>query len=244
MRAGIGRFILLSVLAHAGLLLAWQSHRDAPEIRHAGGTPLQIALQAPPVAVPRPATGEPPAARPVAGPDSPRPAVQDGQGSRKAVSDRRRAGDRPGARPEREEGTISGTPDSAERATHATASGTRAAAPDETRVTTQEPAARAAPAPLSDSEVTERVRAAAATHFYYPPLAQRRGWEGRVRVGLHISADGRLTGIRLLESSGYRVLDQAAVRSLERVAGLPGIDDRLRSGRDIELPIEYRLVDA
>lgn len=236
-RPAIGRCVLLSVLAHAGALLAWQSSHDTPEVRRAAGAPLQIALRSSPIAAPappRPAAEAPLASRPTPAPDTPRPAAQDGPGDRKAVPDRRQGGNRPGPLPGRETEDLSGPP---ERAVHA-------AAPEDTRVTPQAPAAQTAPAPLSDSEVTERVRAAAATHFYYPPLAQRRGWEGRVRVGLHISADGRLTRIRLLESSGYRVLDRAAVRSLERVAGLPGIDGRLRGGREIELPIEYRLVDA
>jgi TonB family protein len=45
----------------------------------------------------------------------------------------------------------------------------------------------------------------------YPLMARARGWQGTVRVGLSVSADGSVTEASLRESSGYRVLDRAAV---------------------------------
>jgi protein TonB len=45
----------------------------------------------------------------------------------------------------------------------------------------------------------------------YPTVAQRRGWEGTVRVGLSVLADGTVEEVSLRQSSGYNVLDRAAV---------------------------------
>lgn len=48
---------------------------------------------------------------------------------------------------------------------------------------------------------------------YYPPEAQARGWEGRVGVYLLVAKDGRVKQARVAESSGYRILDDAAMES-------------------------------
>jgi protein TonB len=81
-------------------------------------------------------------------------------------------------------------------------------------------------------------------YFDYPSSARRRGWQGRVRVGLLVEADGDLTDIHLVESSGYAVLDKAAVRNVVELSQLPGASQWL-GGRDmgIILPVSYRLED-
>lgn len=58
----------------------------------------------------------------------------------------------------------------------------------------------------------------------YPAAARRNGWEGTVVVALEIDADGRLAEVRIHKSSGYRVLDEAAVKMIRsaRFAGGPG----------------------
>jgi protein TonB len=42
-------------------------------------------------------------------------------------------------------------------------------------------------------------------------IARRRGWEGVVYVGLSVLADGTVEEASLRQSSGFAVLDQAAV---------------------------------
>ena len=92
----------------------------------------------------------------------------------------------------------------------------------------------------------QRVRAALSQallpYFEYPGLARRRGWQGRVKVGLHVEADGALSRIKLLESSGYAVLDNAAIRNVSRVRNLPGALQWLDgNGMEVVLPVSYRL---
>lgn len=58
----------------------------------------------------------------------------------------------------------------------------------------------------------------------YPAAARRNGWEGTAVVALEIDAHGRLTEARIHRSSGYRVLDEAALAMMRtaRFAGGPG----------------------
>ena len=85
------------------------------------------------------------------------------------------------------------------------------------------------------------LREALLPYFDYPMLARRRGWEGRVRIALLVQPDGDLTDMQVLESSGYRVLDQAALRDLRELGRLPQAT-ALLDGRqmDVILPIQYR----
>jgi len=81
-------------------------------------------------------------------------------------------------------------------------------------------------------------------HFDYPSVARRRGWQGRVKVGLHVEADGDLSRIHLVESSGYALLDKAAVRNVTELRSVPGASQWLEgSDIDVVLPVSYQLND-
>jgi TonB family protein len=78
--------------------------------------------------------------------------------------------------------------------------------------------------------------------FEYPPIARRRGWEGRVKVGLHVGADGDLTRIHLVESSGYALLDSAAVKNVTELRNVPGAAQWIDAdSMEVVLPVRYRL---
>ena len=47
----------------------------------------------------------------------------------------------------------------------------------------------------------------------YPKLAIHRGWQGRVEVELKIDVAGRVETFKVVKSSGFQVLDHAAVRA-------------------------------
>lgn len=72
----------------------------------------------------------------------------------------------------------------------------------------------------------------------YPPLARRMGWEGRVLLAIRIGEDGSLKEVRVLESSGYELLDKNAVDTVKRVARLfpkPPVEVM------VKLPVNYTL---
>ena len=99
---------------------------------------------------------------------------------------------------------------------------------------------------LSSDAKYRRVRAALhealLPRFDYPSVARRRGWQGRVRVGLHVEADGDLSRIRLVESSGYGLLDKAAVKNVTELRNVPAVTQWLDgSDMDVILPVRYQL---
>jgi len=79
-----------------------------------------------------------------------------------------------------------------------------------------------------------------ARYFYYPPFARMRSWEGRVLLAFHIGQNGLLQDARVARTSGFGLLDEAALNSLRRVERVAYTgNDRL----DLEIPVVYRLTE-
>lgn len=94
-------------------------------------------------------------------------------------------------------------------------------------------------------QLRSRLNNALIAHFDYPLTARRRGWEGVVRVGLRVEANGRLTRLHVIGSSGHAVLDRAALNSLGRVGRLPDAISWLQGRQfDMVLPVRYQLIDS
>ncbi len=55
----------------------------------------------------------------------------------------------------------------------------------------------------------------------YPPIAQRRGYQGDVEIEFTIAADGEVLGHKVLSGSGFSVLDREADALLRRVRRFP-----------------------
>lgn len=75
----------------------------------------------------------------------------------------------------------------------------------------------------------------------YPRLARRRGWEGVVLLEATVGPDGRLLALVVVHSSGYQVLDEAAletVRDWKPGAFRPAVE----GDRPVEgvVPIQFR----
>jgi protein TonB len=109
-------------------------------------------------------------------------------------------------------------------------------------------ASQAASAPLSREEQDQHLRACVMNlitrQLTYPAIARRKGWQGVVKLELHIESDGRISGLHIDETSGYTVLDNAALQSLQP-ASVPDAAQWLQGKtRDIVVPVEYRLIDG
>ncbi|MCH8882831.1 MAG: TonB family protein [SAR324 cluster bacterium] len=76
----------------------------------------------------------------------------------------------------------------------------------------------------------------------YPRLARRAGFEGRTLLKFKILPDGRVTEIRVLETSQFEMLDEAAMRAVERAAPFQEEGRQIR-GKFIEviLPVVFQL---
>lgn len=85
-----------------------------------------------------------------------------------------------------------------------------------------------------------QVRQGVDAHKAYPYAARSRGLEGRVTVAVSVAPEGTLAvEPRVTRSSGYAVLDRAAVAAISDAAPFPGVP----SGppRDLELTLVFTL---
>ena len=113
------------------------------------------------------------------------------------------------------------------------------------RRTTGQAAGSPAPTPEeSDRHLRQSLLELIAQRLTYPLIARRKGWQGIVKLELHIESSGLITSTRIHSTSGYPVLDRAAVNSLQLV-NVPHASRWLNGHAvDIVIPVEYRLVDS
>jgi protein TonB len=80
------------------------------------------------------------------------------------------------------------------------------------------------------------------THYFnYPILARRNGWQGEVILAFRLEVDGTIMNARVARSSGYGVLDRAALNALGKVKR---INHTLQQVQDMQLPVIYRLQES
>jgi len=71
----------------------------------------------------------------------------------------------------------------------------------------------------------------------YPYMARKMGWSGRVTVSFIVSESGDVMDIKILESSGFDLLDRNAVETVKKVSPFPKPPWRI----EVIIPIVYRL---
>jgi protein TonB len=75
----------------------------------------------------------------------------------------------------------------------------------------------------------------------YPETARRAGWEGRVTVRVEVSADGSPISVALQKSSGYGVLDQAALRAVKGWRFQPRTIGGVAMAGMVDVPVNFTL---
>jgi len=76
----------------------------------------------------------------------------------------------------------------------------------------------------------------------YPPAAARDGINGWVRLRFNISADGRVTDVKVLAAEPRRVFDQEAMRALKNWKYQPKLENgRAVAQSDLEVQLDFRL---
>lgn len=83
------------------------------------------------------------------------------------------------------------------------------------------------------AEIRRRIQRA----LVYPASARQRGLAGVSEVEFVIGVDGRAEEVRVVASSGHRILDRAARRSVQAAGVLPRVYGRLR------VPVRFDLQD-
>jgi TonB family protein len=89
---------------------------------------------------------------------------------------------------------------------------------------------------------TRKITSQIQDNFVYPVEAYDKGLEGTLKLSLYLSSTGELLEVQIKQSSGSRILDENALRIINRIAPFPvfppGIEEEeLR----INIPISYNI---
>jgi len=87
------------------------------------------------------------------------------------------------------------------------------------------------------SEDYSYIRNAIMKNIKYPDKARRLGFEGHVVLSFTVFEDGTISNIRVVNSSGHRILDEGA----KDAAAETRIDRKMSHKVNVRLPITYKL---
>jgi protein TonB len=76
---------------------------------------------------------------------------------------------------------------------------------------------------------------------HYPTVARLNNWEGKVVLKFVVTADGTVENLEVVESSGYAVLDEAAMETIRRASPLPLTHDLGKPRVTLQFPMRYTL---
>jgi protein TonB len=87
-----------------------------------------------------------------------------------------------------------------------------------------------------EAEVSKQFRKQAELGLYYPAEAIIQGLQGEVIVLMIIGENGQISAARIEQSSGHRLLDEAALRAVRALRSLPAT-----APREALLPVRFSL---
>ena len=94
------------------------------------------------------------------------------------------------------------------------------------------------------TRIQQQLHARLKFFHHYPRIAIRNSWHGQVDLAIRVQANGELGKIYVIQSSGYNLLDKAAIKSVQQVAVLPDAGYWLNGQPiDVILPVIYQLSD-
>lgn len=77
-------------------------------------------------------------------------------------------------------------------------------------------------------------------HLTYPIQAQQLGMQGKVMTRFTISPSGRVSHIQLIHSSGFTLLDQAAINSIKKASPFLRAPHYIHNNYRITLPVLFQ----
>ena len=80
-------------------------------------------------------------------------------------------------------------------------------------------------------------------HPEYPLIARKKGWEGRVIIHADIDNTGKVTYIKILESSGYEALDSVSLNTLKNWKFTPAKFGNKFIEDSVTIPVNFLLKD-
>jgi protein TonB len=114
-----------------------------------------------------------------------------------------------------------------------------AALPSRTESPTGTPAAAASEA--SATVVMARPRYSENPPPAYPSIARKRKYQGIVVLEVFVEEDGRVSDLRIVESSSFAVLDNAAMRTVNKWKFIPGREGSRTVAMWVRVPIRFQL---
>ena len=87
-------------------------------------------------------------------------------------------------------------------------------------------------------------------YLFYPKRARRQGLEGNVMIGLHVDEQGFLHNVRLTQTSGFSLLDNAALNAFGKVRNislLPWLNKNQNNKfhpTSLQIPVNYQLIKS
>jgi len=70
-------------------------------------------------------------------------------------------------------------------------------------------------------EYAHKIRSTILSALEYPEEARRAGWQAKVKVSIHLSSDGYLLGVKMLEQSGYKTFDDRLMSTIQGIKYYP-----------------------
>jgi protein TonB len=78
----------------------------------------------------------------------------------------------------------------------------------------------------------------------YPTTARRRGWEGEVLLLVNVTAQGEVYNVTVNHSSGYQILDRAALNAVYRWEFQAAQKNGRAVSGQVMVPIRFSIKDA
>ena len=75
----------------------------------------------------------------------------------------------------------------------------------------------------------------------YPWSARVNGWQGTVFIRVRVTPEGRVASLEVNKSSGYPVLDSAALEAIRRWEFIPARQESRKVASIVEIPITFLL---
>lgn len=93
------------------------------------------------------------------------------------------------------------------------------------------------------NHLRQQLKQAIKARFTYPRMARRMGWEGLVGISLHIDDDGSLNQVQVARSSGHKVLDENARKTIQSIGRIQIASNLSIQASDTEIEVLYKLTD-
>lgn len=75
----------------------------------------------------------------------------------------------------------------------------------------------------------------------YPLRARERGYQGKVLIEAEINVNGDVSGAKIKSASGYKILDQEALRVVKRWRFNPGLKGNAPISSSVIVPIIFKI---